>query len=311
MLLSLTSTRYDIDEVRLSSSLQEDVQSWIRHNASPIFILHPDQAPPVKQDMPPIVGDGHGQIYDVEQLQPAMDKARVLKSPHEIKLIRRANDVTAAAHTAVLRALRRLNSEAQIEANFVDACISRGAKHQAYEVIAAAGAHASTLHYVRNDAPLRGTQLVCLDAGCEWACYASDVTRTFPVRGRWSDEAHNIHRLVQHMQDRCIARIRPGVRLLDLHVMAHKIAITGLLELGLLHAGSVEEIYHAGTSLFFYPHGLSHHLGLECHDVFTDRLLGREQAESCPVLPLRLQGGPVKEPQLLQENMVITVEPGM
>ncbi|KAI9852490.1 MAG: karyopherin beta [Thelocarpon superellum] len=303
--------RYDVDDVSPVQCLRNDVQAWLHHNReASLYVLHPDQSPPMFE----FGGRGTAlasQRVDSKQLQAAMDKARVRKSPHEIQLIRRANEITAAAHRAVLGAVGRMKNEMEIQAAFVDACISRGAKHQAYEVIAASGENASTLHYVKNDEPLRGRRLVCLDAGCEWNCYASDVTRTFPLRG-WSTEAKAIYTIVDEMQRSCVERVKPGVRLLDLHVMAHKIAIAGLLRLGLLHNGTAEEILEARTSMFFYPHGLSHHLGLECHDVYTSELLGRKEVEQCPVGPTSDQHSPLAwDPQVLEESMVITVEPGI
>lgn len=117
----------------------------------------------------------------------------------------------SAAHRAVLARLRKLTNEREIEAIFRGYCIAQGAKRQAYPVIAAAGTAASTLHYIDNDQPLAGRQLVVLDAGAEWNCYASDITRTFPVSGRFSPEAAAIYNIVQRMQNECIQRVRPGV----------------------------------------------------------------------------------------------------
>jgi Xaa-Pro aminopeptidase len=181
----------------------------------------------------------------------------------------------------------KFKNEAQVEAIFLDACVAEDAKHQAYEVIAASGENASTLHYIKNDEPLEGRQFMCLDAGCEWECYASDVTRTFPISGAWpSKEAKEIYDLVQNMQTTCISRLAPGARFLDLHVLAHQIAIQGLMSLGILHNGDPEEIYRAGTSRAFFPHGLGHHLGLEVHDVGQKSLMAvTSDNESDPTAP--------------------------
>lgn len=220
---------------------------------------------------------------DSAQLQIAMDAARMIKDSHEIKLIRKANEVTAKAHREVLSNILKFKNEAQVEAIFLDACVAEDAKHQAYEVIAASGENSSTLHYIKNDEPLEGRQLMCLDAGCEWECYASDVTRTFPISGTWpSKEAKEIYDLVQNMQTACISRLAPGVRFLDLHVLAHQIAIQGLMGLGILHNGDPEEVYRAGTSRAFFPHGLGHHLGLEVHDVGQKSLMAVTSDESDP-----------------------------
>ena len=207
-----------------------------------------------------------------------------------------------------------MKNETEIEGTFLDACVSRGAKHQAYEIIAAAGENAAVLHYVKNDEPLTDRQMVCLDAGCEWDCYASDVTRSFPTSGRWpSIAARDIYKLVEEMQENCIKRVRKGVRYLDLHVLAHTIAIKGLLKLGILKGGTVEEIRKSGVSKVFFPHGLGHHVGLEVHDVAAKSIMaldGKDDDISVLIpgssrLPCTLSAPP------LEEGMVVTIEPGI
>ncbi|OCL03469.1 hypothetical protein AOQ84DRAFT_302709 [Glonium stellatum] len=314
--------KYDVDVVCYTASLPDFIKRWPMLHEGNTYILHPDQGA-----MP-----GHDKLPRVDsvRLQIAMDAARVIKDSHEIKLIRKANEITAKAHREVLSNIQKFKNEAQVEAIFLDACIAEGAKHQAYEIIAASGENASTLHYVKNDEPLEGRQLMCLDAGCEWECYVSDVTRTFPISGAWpSNEAKEIYHLVQNMQTACISRLAPGVRFLDLHILAHKVAIMGLKNLGILHGGDVEEIYRAGTSRAFFPHGLGHHLGLEVHDVGQKSLMSvnsdRESdhitsdAKSkyptnyhLPVYHGEMCKSPV-DPQSrsLEEGMVVTVEPGI
>ncbi len=243
-----------------------------------------------------------------------MNSARVIKDADEIKLIEHANSVSAHAHRAVLHAIRHLKNEAQIEATFTDACISKGAKHQAYSVIAASGENNSTLHYVKNDEPLKDRQLVCLDAGCEWDCYASDVTRTFPISGSWpSPEAKHIHDLVELMQNSCIERLRPGVRFHSLYILAHQIAIEGLLRLGILHGGTPEDIYKSGASGAFFPHGLGHHVGLEVHDVspLPIQSTGMETEPFSLYQTMRNMAPCTVDSPVLEEGMVITVEPGI
>jgi Xaa-Pro dipeptidase len=158
--------------------------------------------------------------------------------------------------------------------------MSRGAKHQAYPVIAASGPAAATLHYFGNDQPLAGRQLVVLDAGCEWNCYASDITRTFPISGRFTPEAAAVYAAVERMQNACITRVRPGVAYHVLHLHACAVAVGELLRLKILHNGTPSEIFKTGTVAAFFPHGLGHHVGLEVHDVSgKERLLLAEPAE--------------------------------
>ena len=206
-----------------------------------------------------------------------------------------------------MRNVGRFRSEAQIQGIFEDACISKGAK-QSYPVIAASGENAGTLHYAKNNEPLKGRQFVCLDAGAEFRCYTSDVTRTFPISGSWpSHEAKNIYGIVQMMQEHCIEGLHPGVKMYDLHILAHKIAIAGLLALGILHNGTEAEIFEAGTSRGFYPHGLGHHLGLETHDVLDIPIMHYSMNDtSALVTPFKDDDQPP-----LEEGMVITIEPGI
>ncbi|KAI9655156.1 MAG: hypothetical protein M1821_005639 [Bathelium mastoideum] len=317
--------RYDIDNAFYAPDLIRDVDKWTeQHKEGKIYILHPSQA--VRP------GDDFSDHVDYWRLGKAIDGARVIKDEHEIQLIKKANEVSGAAHAKVLRAVKELSNEREVDAIFLRECIARGAKNQAYNIIAASGENAAVLHYSKNDEPLEGRQLMCLDAGAEWNCYASDVTRTFPLSGRWpSEESKNIYQLVQDMQETCIRRLAPGVRFVELHVLAHKIAIDGLLKLGLLHNGTAEEILMIGTSAAFFPHGLGHHVGLEVHDVspasaIADRYRFAMNPVDEPWSYIHLlntedklfgEGKNIDTALLqpnapaLEEGMVVTVEPGI
>lgn len=258
--------KYDVDKVKWETSLQRAVRRALKKTKGKLYILHPSQGPPGYKDKDARI--------DFGRLQHAIDRCRVIKDPHEIQLIRKANEITAEAHRAVLRQIRSFGNEAQVEAIFKDVCIANGAKHQAYSVIAASGINAATLHYVQNNEPLAGRQLLVLDAGAEYSCYASDVTRTIPLGmpgpgsvDNWpSNEAAEIYELVLTMQTECIKQLKPGVQFRALQVLAHSILVKGFLKLGIFQ-GDEEEIMKQGTSLAFFPHGLGHHVGLEVHDV--------------------------------------------
>ncbi|KAI1469556.1 metallopeptidase family M24-domain-containing protein [Daldinia caldariorum] len=212
---------------------------------------------------------------DVTSLQPAMDESRVIKSDYEIAMIRRANQISSAAHRKTALQLSGMKNECEIEATFAAACKAANAGAQVYPIIAGSGSNASTLHYEANNEPLAGRQLVVLDAGTEWNCYASDITRTLPLgpRYRFNLEARAIYELVHKMQEECIQRIKPGVIFRDLQLHATFIAVQGLLELGILRNGTAEEIFKNGTGAAFFPHGLGHHVGLDVHDVLSKDLL--------------------------------------
>jgi Xaa-Pro dipeptidase len=283
-----------------------DIERWASeyNDRFPIYVIH--------QDQKPVLSSGELRLDHVG-LMPAMDACRVIKDCHEIGLIERANQISAAAHTAVLTNIGQLTNEAQIQGIFLDTCISNGAHHQAYDIIAAAGENAATLHYTRNNDPLKDQQLILLDAGAEWNCYASDVTRTFPRTSGWpSQEARDIYHIVLKMQEKCIYRIKEGVRFLDLHWLAHDTAIYDLLNLGIFKGGSVAEIRRSGASRVFFPHGLGHHLGLEVHDVSPEYLLGQQSRDRNRRLFNSAFMPPCTESaSVLKAGMVVTVEPGI
>jgi Xaa-Pro dipeptidase len=239
---------------------------------------------------------------DLSLLKPAIDNTRVIKSAYELALIRHANDVTAAAHTAVIKASRTATNERELEALFLKTCIERGCREQAYSSIVASGTAGATLHYVKNDAPLAGKLNLLLDAGAEERCYASDVTRAFPLGGKpFTKESREIYDLVLSMQKTCIDMMKAGVLWEDVHSEAHKVAIKGLLDIGLLKGGTVDEIFKNRTSVAFFPHGLGHYLGMDTHDTGGNP----NYKDKDPLFKyLRVRG-------TLPAGSVITVEPGV
>ncbi|KAJ0340292.1 hypothetical protein COL922a_003520 [Colletotrichum nupharicola] len=320
--------QFDVDDVRYTTQLNKFLY---RHLApgSTLYVIHPDQVP--------LSGEFLREMADVRvdltSLQPAVDQARVVKTEYEVAMIRKANAVSAAAHRRVAERLLHLENEAEIEAIFQARCTTAGTRDQAYAIIAGSGPNAGTLHYDANDEPLEGRDVVVFDAGCEWRCYASDITRTLPIPGRFSPEAKAIHDIVERMQDECIAMIRPGTLFFDLHIHASQVAQEGLLALGVLK-GDPAEVWDAGTVAALFPHGLGHHVGLEVHDVsgrerllllnnamgggaggrvgkrevITPEMMGamaRATAAAASVPP------PYKGRQYLKKNMIVTVEPGV
>jgi Xaa-Pro dipeptidase len=170
----------------------------------------------------------------------------------------------------------------------------------AYHPILAAGTAAATLHYVDNNAPLEGKTNLLIDAGAEWSNYASDITRTFPLNGKFTKESREIYDIVYKMQLDTMAEIKAGKHWDDIHLTAHKVAIDGLLKVGILK-GDAKEILEARTSTAFFPHGLGHHLGMDTHDVG-----GQPKKDDKDVLfrYLRLR-------TTLPAGSVVTVEPGV
>ncbi|KAH6681876.1 xaa-Pro aminopeptidase-like protein I [Halenospora varia] len=306
----------DFSDIRDITDLDDYIIRFIDYGRK-IYVLHKNQQPtfPNHQSIPPNTESA----YDSSALIKAMDAARVIKSPYEIKAIRKANAITTQAHVNVLRGLHNFENEAEIEAVFLATCVSEQAKQQAYGIIAGSGENASTLHYGANNEPLKGRQLVCLDAGCEWKNYASDVTRTFPISGKWTKESKEIYDIVAEMQEECIAMCKPGGNYFAIHMRAHEVAIKGLSKLGLIHNGTMIEYYWAGVSRAFFPHGLVDYMGLEVHDVGRHGALlyGAEKGHCSDASKLyhdilrEMLGSPEETQDLLEPGMVITVEPGI
>jgi len=233
-------------------------------------------------------------------LKEAIEVSRVVKDEFELAMIAKANAISEKAHVAVMQNAKHAANERELEAIFLSECISRGARRQAYHGIFASGRAAATLHYVHNNAPMAGKLNLLLDAGAEWDCYASDITRTFPINGKFTKESREIYEIVLKMQLECIAALKEGVLWDDVHLLAHKIAIDGLLELGIFK-GDKEEILAARTSVAFFPHGLGHYLGMDTHDTGGNP---RYNDTDTMFRYLRVRGK-------LPAGSVITVEPGI
>ncbi|KAK4456088.1 xaa-pro dipeptidase [Podospora aff. communis PSN243] len=315
-----------VDDVRYISGLDKFLYTALVPGST-LFVLHPEQKPKLESTKGVV-------NIDTVKLRPAMDAARVIKTDYEVAMIRRANAISSAAHKAVMSRLKKLASEREIDAIFSGFCTAQGAPNQAYPIIAGSGPNASTLHYELNNEPLAGRQLVCLDAGAEWNCYASDVTRTFPISGTFTPEAAAIHAIVTRMQNECIQRVKPGIVFSTLHLHACIVAVTELLRLGILHNGTAAEIFNRGTVTAFFPHGLGHHVGLEVHDVSgPQRLLlgatavpkgrrggaiGKREVMTPETLAVMYREALALSPwaapkgqQRLEKNMVVTIEPGI
>ncbi|PSR75201.1 putative Xaa-Pro aminopeptidase [Coniella lustricola] len=282
---------YDVDDVRYTS----DVNGTLTHLASSaktVFAV-PGQ---VSDDITFLEFDDK----NLSILKEAIDNSRAIKSPYEVALIQKANAISSAGHQAVMQRVKHASHEGELHSVFLAHCTAQNAKNMAYDVIAASGRAAATLHYVRNDQALAGKLNVLLDAGCELDCYASDITRTFPISGKFTPESRAVYDIVLRMQNECIAMLKEGVRWDDVHETAHRIAIDGLLELGILK-GDKEEIFASRTSVAFFPHGLGHYLGMDTHDTGGNPNYADQDSM---FRYLRKRG-------TLPAGAVITVEPGI
>ncbi|KKK23250.1 hypothetical protein P175DRAFT_0511126 [Aspergillus ochraceoroseus IBT 24754] len=239
-------------------------------------------------------------------LKGVIEKARVVKDTYEVALLRKANDISAKAHIAAVKASKAATNEREIEGAFISTCIANGAREQSYHPIVACGKNGATLHYGRNDEDLidpstqRRKDNVLIDAGGEYRTYCADITRVFPLNGKFLPETRQIYEIVLEMQLECIKMLKEGVQWEDVHAHAHRIAIKGLLKLGILR-GSEDQLFDKRISVAFFPHGLGHYLGMDTHDTG-----GNPNYEDTDTMfrYLRVRGK-------LPAGSVITVEPGI
>ena len=227
-----------------------------------------------------------------------LDEMRLLKDAGEQALMGRAASIAAGAHARAMRFTRPGVFEYEIEAELLHEFRRHGAQFPAYTPIVASGANACVLHYNANNRPCLDGQLVLVDAGCELDGYASDITRTWPVNGRFSAPQRALYELVLQAQQAAFAAIVPGRPYSDVHTAAVNVLAGGMLELGLIDRtkyGTVEDAVLEKAHLPFYMHGTGHWLGMDVHDVGPYRDLALPDRPSRPLLP----------------GMALTVEPGI
>jgi Xaa-Pro aminopeptidase len=218
---------------------------------------------------------------------------RLIKSKPELQVMRRAAAISAAAHQRLMERCRPGLNEQQLETEFLHACAERGARYQAYSPIVGGGRNACVLHYVNNDKALRDGDLVLVDAGCELDGYASDITRTFPVNGRFTTPQRTLYALVLEAQKAAIKAVKPGNRWDAPHAAALRVLTQGLVELGLIEGRQkdVPRLIKDEKYKPFYMHRTGHWLGMDVHDVGDYKVDGKWRR--------------------LAPGMVLTVEPGL
>jgi Xaa-Pro aminopeptidase len=237
-----------------------------------------------------IGGRSHARAPEIVALAHSLHELRLHKSPAEQKLLRRAAKISAGAHVRAMRAAAPGWCEADLEAELIHEFIRNRARDPAYPCIVAAGANACVLHYARNDGPLRDGELVLVDAGCEYQHYAADLTRTYPINGRFSSRQRALYEVVLEAQRRAIALVRPGTPFNRLHDVAAGVLIDGLRDLGVLATGRAGAGAD-GTYRRFCAPAIAHWIGLDVHDVGGYRI-----------------GSAWRE---LESGMVMTIEPGV
>jgi Xaa-Pro aminopeptidase len=227
---------------------------------------------------------------ELVDLRSILDEMRLIKDEHELATMRRAAAISAAAHRRAMRFARPGLHEYEVEAELMHEFVRNGAQSPAYTSIVASGANACVLHYVSNRARLEPGDLLLIDAGCELDGYASDITRTFPVTGRFEGPQKALYELVLAAQSDAIAAVEPGRSFAEPHEAAVRTLAQGLIDLGLLQ-GELDGVIESGAYRRFYMHRTGHWLGLDVHDAGDYGAEGRWKK--------------------LEPGMVLTVEPGL
>jgi Xaa-Pro aminopeptidase len=228
--------------------------------------------------------------HQLHDLHATLDEMRLVKDAHELALMRRAAAISAAAHRRAMLAARAGASEYEVEAELLYEFRRRGAQFPAYWPIVAGGANACVLHYVHNDQPLADGALLLIDAGCELEGYAADITRTFPVNGRFSGAQREVYDIVLAAQAAAMGKVRAGNAWNEPHDAAVRVLAQGMLDLKLL-AGSLDAVLEKEAYKRFYMHRTGHWLGMDVHDAGEYKRAGAWRA--------------------LEPGMTLTVEPGL
>ncbi len=286
---------YDADEARTNDRFLPDVSALMGKAKRVYHVLGRDAAVDAKivetleglrlrSRQGPVPADA---IIDPRSI---IHEMRLFKEPAELDIQRRASEITREAHEAAARMARESVHEYEMQAVLEYTFRRRGARGPAYTTIVGGGSNATILHYIANDQKLRDGELVLVDAGAELEGYASDVTRTYPIGGRFTGPGRALYEVVWAAQEAALALCAPGNTLPQVHDAAVRTVVEGLVELSILD-GDVEELIAREAYRRFYMHSTSHWLGLDVHDVGAYRIDG--------------------EPRPLKPHMVFTVEPGI
>ena len=237
-----------------------------------------------------LVRTGAAPPADFTDLAFLLHEQRLIKSAAEVRVMRKAGEISAAAHVRAMQECQPGRYEYHLEAAIQHTFAEHGARFSAYNSIVGSGANACVLHYTENASKMRAGDLVLIDAGCEYQGYAADITRTFPVSGQFSTEQRAIYDVVLEAQRAAIAKVRPGNTWNQPHDATVRVITKGLIKLGLL-CGKERELIKAEAFREFYMHRAGHGLGLDVHDVGEYRVDGRWRQ--------------------LEPGMVLTIEPGI
>ena len=234
--------------------------------------------------------DRHSSAIDIADATSKVGNQRLIKDAHEIDLMKKACRISAESHVEAMKFVKPGMTEQEMEAFYLYEFAKRGGRFSAYTPIVAGGENACVLHYVENSKPLLDGDLLLVDAGCEYDFYASDITRTFPVSGKFTDAQLAIYEVVLEAESKAIAAVSVNNNVMDAQIISEKVVTQGLIDLGIL-TGSLDDLHAKGAFKEFYMHKIGHWLGIDVHDA----------------------GDYMEDNQFMQfkPGMVTTIEPGI
>ena len=209
--------------------------------------------------------DRHSSAIDIADASSKVGNQRLIKDEDEIEIMRKACKISAEAHVEAMKFVKPGMTEQEIEAFYQYEFSKRGGRFSAYTPIVAGGENACILHYVENSKPLKDGELLLVDAGCEFELYASDITRTYPINGKFTEPQLAIYEVVLEAQLKSIEAISTHNNVMDAQIISEKVITQGLIDLGILQ-GSMDELHKAGAFRDFYMHKIGHWLGIDVHD---------------------------------------------
>ena len=290
-----TAKEFNIDKTYLIEDFQKEIIELLR----PVDRIYYrwNQEPSFDSKMMKILDDarlsqtrsgrGYLPVYDSWEV---LGEERVIKTQHDIATMRKACELTSVAHIAAMKFVKPGVNERQVKAVLHHSFLMQGAEREGYGTIVASGAAATTLHYVYNDQPCKDGDLLLIDAGGEYEYYTGDITRTFPVNGKFTEPQRRVYEPLLKLEKALIERIKPGITFRSMQDTAVEGITQILIDLGLLK-GTRQANIESLAFKKYYPHGVSHFLGLDVHDAGLHMIRG--------------------EHRRLEVGMAFTVEPGI
>ncbi len=277
--------RFEVDEVYASDTLHKRIEKMLQ-GKSRVYYEFKEEHPFCKR-----LRSLSQTLYTHKNISKKIEKMRSIKSDAEIALIKKAISITKETHHKAMQLPKTGMYEYRLQAKFEYIFKKNGAYSDAYTTIVAGGDNANTLHYIKNDQKLKKGDLVLIDAGCEYDYYASDITRTIPVSGKFSKTQKKLYDLVLNVEEKIISMVKEGVLRSELQKKAQKMLLKGMLRLGILK-GNYKKLWKKEIYKKYFPHGIGHFMGLDVHD--QNPYKTKKQKE----IPLKA-------------GMVLTIEPGL